>query len=125
MMGSVLDAVALSVGADGQLAVHGLPDDRPLASMLHALLTSSGDEARLVAEGVTARRTSSIDIVGVRYVGDRVVLFDVVDDEREVPSPAFDRLIARWLRALGSLPDPPVPEAARLAAALDARAAAP
>ena len=121
--GSILDAVAVSVDG-GKLSVRGLPDDRPLASMLHALLTSDGDEARLLAEGVNARRTSSIDIAGVRYVGDRVVLFDVVDEEREVPPAAFDRLMARWLRALASLPTPPVPDAAGLADALDARAEA-
>ncbi len=121
-LGPILDGVAISVGDDGGLVVRGLPDDRSLASMLHALLTSDGDEARLVAEGVAARRTSSIDIAGVRFAGDRVVLFDVVDEEREVPAPAFDRLLARWLRALGSLPAPPVPDAVRLADALDARA---
>jgi hypothetical protein len=121
-MAAILDAVAISVGPGGELTVAGLPDDRALASMLHALLTSDADEARLVAEGVGARRTSSIDLAGVRFVGDQVILFDVADDEREVPPPAFDRLMARWLRALGSLPTPPVPDATRLADALDARA---
>ena len=120
-VGSMLDAVTVST--DGRkLTVQGLPEDRPLASMLHSLLTSDGDEARLLAEGVNDRRTSSIDIAGVRFVDDRVVLFNVVDEEREVPSPALDRLMGSWLRALGLLPVPPVRHAVRLADALDARA---
>jgi hypothetical protein len=117
-----LDRVKVVAGDDGRLVVSDLPDDRPLASMLHALLSSDGLEARVLAEAVAARHTTSLDIAGVRYDRGRVVLFDVTGQERDVPATAFDHLMARLLRAIATLAQPPVADARAIADDLDARA---